>query len=307
MKKITFMLIALITFSVSAQKKKNGTVYVDHPAIDMVESFQNAWVSGDLDKAKSFLAEDFRIFNGVGLNKNAKGWTKTQFVGNMTWWVNNMDYFQIKRSEGAYPDAIEYKEGDQLWVQTWDHLYGVNKNTGAKFDAPVHRLYLISNDNKSIKAVQEYTNEASFINMRDSYAQRENGKIYINHENINTVRKLMYAFAYGDVDKAFSFFTKNATYIDSNESKGMNEEEIRARDAKLLSGWNITSLDESGYPDYLEYDWRDSKVVQSWWNFTMVRQSDDKKVVLPVFYLDDFDNDGKITQRNAYWNATLLK
>jgi len=29
--------------------------------------------------------------------------------------------------------------------------------------------------------------------------------------------------------------------------------------------------------------------------------------VLPVFYLDDFDNDGKITQRNAYWNATLLK
>ena len=127
MKKITFMLIALITFSVSAQKKKNGTVYVDHPAIDMVESFQNAWVSGDLDKAKSFLAEDFRIFNGVGLNKNAKGWTKTQFVGNMTWWVNNMDYFQIKRSEGAYPDAIEYKEGDQLWVQTWDHLYGVNK------------------------------------------------------------------------------------------------------------------------------------------------------------------------------------
>ncbi len=44
MKKITFMLIALITFSVSAQKKKkNGTVYVDHPGIDLVESFQNAW------------------------------------------------------------------------------------------------------------------------------------------------------------------------------------------------------------------------------------------------------------------------
>ena len=37
MKKITFMLIALITFSVSAQKKKNGTVFVDHPGIDLVE------------------------------------------------------------------------------------------------------------------------------------------------------------------------------------------------------------------------------------------------------------------------------
>ena len=40
MKKITFMLIALITFSVSAQKKKNGTVFVEHPGIDLVNSFQ---------------------------------------------------------------------------------------------------------------------------------------------------------------------------------------------------------------------------------------------------------------------------
>ena len=40
MKKITFILIALITFSVSAQKKKkNGTIYIDHPGIDLVESF----------------------------------------------------------------------------------------------------------------------------------------------------------------------------------------------------------------------------------------------------------------------------
>ena len=117
----------------------------------------------------------------------------------------------------------------------------------------------------------------------------------------------MYAFANGDVDKAFTFFHENANYVDINETKGMNEEEIRARDAKLLSGWSITSLDETGYPDYLEYDWREGKVVQSWWNFTMVRQSDGKKVVVPVFYLDDFDNEGKITQRNAYWNASLLK
>ena len=211
----------------------------------------------------------------LDLTKMLKAGTKTQFVGNMTWWVNNMDYFQIKRSEGAYPDAIEYKEGDQLWVQTWDHLYGVNKNTGAKFDAPIHRLYLISNDNKSIKAVQEYTNEASFINMRDSYAQRENGKIYINHENINTVRKLMYAFANGDVDKAFSFFTKNATYIDSNESKGMNEEEIRARDAKLLSGWNITSLDESGYPDYLNM----TGEILKWFNLGGISQWLDNQMI----------------------------
>ena len=38
MKKITFLLITLITFSVSAQKKKkNGTVYIEHPGIDIVD------------------------------------------------------------------------------------------------------------------------------------------------------------------------------------------------------------------------------------------------------------------------------
>jgi hypothetical protein len=87
----------------------------------------------------------------------------------------------------------------------------------------------------------------------------------------------------------------------------MNQEEIRARDEKMLAGWNITGLDESGYPDYLEYDWRDSKVVQSWWRFRLTRASDGKKVVVPVLFMDDFDDDGKIITRYSYWNATLLK
>ena len=62
MKKITFLLITLITFSVSAQKKKkNGTVYIEHPGIDLVESFNTAWVSGEIDKAASMLTEDFKL------------------------------------------------------------------------------------------------------------------------------------------------------------------------------------------------------------------------------------------------------
>ena len=111
MKKITFLLITLITFSVSAQKKKkNGTVYIEHPGIDLVESFNTAWISGEIEKAASMLTEDFRIRNGNSLNKDDKGSTKQQFIGNMTWWYNNMDYLKLTVSEGAYPDAIEYKD-----------------------------------------------------------------------------------------------------------------------------------------------------------------------------------------------------
>ena len=162
MKKITFMLIALVTFSVSAQKKKNGTVYVDHPGIQLVNAFNKAWTSGDIDKAASLLSEDFRIKNGNDTNKDSKGATKSQMIGNMTWWYNNNDYLSLTTSEGTYPDAIEYKEGDQLWVQSWDHLYAVNKQTGVEFDDPIHRLYLLNKDATQILYISEYNNQNTF-------------------------------------------------------------------------------------------------------------------------------------------------
>ena len=306
MKKITFMLVALITFSVSAQKKKNGVIYDKHPGIDLVASFHEAITVGDIDKASLILHDDAKWYDGN--SKDSEYGDKNRVLNNIRWFKNYFDYVSFKDTEGAYPDALEYK-GDGNWVQSWFHVYGIHKNTGVKLDHPVLRIYSLNEDSSKITGIIEYSNKLEFRRIGDARAGNDmkNGTIYMNHEHINSVRKLMYAFANGDVDKAFTFFHENANYVDINETKGMNEEEIRARDAKLLSGWSITSLDETGYPDYLEYDWREGKVVQSWWNFTMVRQSDGKKVVVPVFYLDDFDNDGKITQRNAYWNASVLK
>ena len=307
MKKITFMLVALITFSVSAQKKKkNGNLYIEHPGIDLVESFHKAFVDGDIEKAASFLSEDFRIYNSLTMNKDSKGWGKAAIIANMTSWKNNWEYLSFERSEGSYPDAIEYDKSGN-WVFSWNHLYAINKTTGVKFDSPILRGYVLNESNNKITRIHEYNNSSNFSMVNDSFYERKNGTIYINHEHINTVRKLQYAFANGDVDKAFSFFHENAVFIDINESKNMNQDEIKARDAKMLAGWAIDGLDESGYPDYLEYDWQDSKTVQSWWRFRMSRSSDGKKVVIPVLFIDDFDNDGKIIRRNAYWNASLLK
>ena len=207
MKKITFLLITLITFSVSAQKKKkNGTVYIEHPGIDLVESFNTAWVSGEIDKAASMLTEDFRIRNGNSLNKDDKGSTKQQFIGNMTWWYNNMDYLKLTVSEGAYPDAIEYKDSG-VWIQTWDHLYGVNKTTGAKVDMPVHRLYVVNKDATKIARIFEYNNQNTFRNVRDSYSTRENGKIY---KNISRIKKLPKAKGFSNI--LYPGERKNKTY-----------------------------------------------------------------------------------------------
>ena len=97
MKKIISIYFILLSFNLLAQKEKNGTVYKEHPGIVLVESFHKAIVDGDFEKAASFLDDDFRIKNGVGLNKDAKGFTKQRFMNNMSWWNETFDYFSIKK------------------------------------------------------------------------------------------------------------------------------------------------------------------------------------------------------------------
>ena len=306
MKKITFILIALITFSVSAQKKKkNGVLYDKHPGIDLIASYHDAITKGEVEKAASMLHDDVSWLDGN--TKDNEYGKKDQIVGNISWFKNYFDYVSFNDSEGAYPDMLEYKESGN-WVQSWFNVYGVHKTTGVELDHPVLRLYSLNDDSSQITGIIEYSNKLEFQKIGDSAAgtSRKNGTIYMNHDNINTVRKLQYGYANGDVEKAMSFFHDNAMFNDINESKLMNADEILERDGKIFADWILADLVEVGYPDYIEYDWRDSKVVLSWWNFIMTRKSDGKKVTLPVHFSDRFDNDGKIVWRTSYWNKSLL-
>ena len=75
MRKLIFIMAFMITIGAYSQKEKNGTIYKEHPAIAVVENMQQALVSGDTIALASYLADDFKGFNGVGTNKDAKGWT----------------------------------------------------------------------------------------------------------------------------------------------------------------------------------------------------------------------------------------
>lgn len=308
MKNILYLLSFLFVFSLNAQKNKNGVVFDKHPGIDLVNSFNEAFVAADMDKLNTILHDDFKAYDGLSSNKDQEGTSKQNFMGQSNWWNTNISYLKISNNNPAYPDAVEYKKGDQLWVQTWEKIYGVNNQTGVKFDMPIHRLYRLTKDGKKIISLVDYTDRRNYQRMWDAWPGNDlkNGTIYKNHENINSVRILQYAYANGDVEKAMSYFHENASFNDINESSVMNQEQILERDGKIFAGWNLDSLDEVGYPDYLEYDWRESKVVMSWWNFRMTRKSDGKEVTLPVHFSDRFDNDGKIVWRTSYWNKSLL-
>lgn len=74
----------------------------------------------------------------------------------------------------------------------------------------------------------------------------------------------------------------------------------------MLKNWTIESIDVQGYPDYLEYEMGNPKVVQSWWIIRMARKSDGKKVKLPVMLIHDFNDEGMIIREAGYYSFAAL-
>ncbi len=311
MKRLLLIAMMFLTIATFSQKKKNGTIYSEHPAINTVEDFQQAFISGDADKVMSYLADDFKWWNGTNSNKDAKPRTKEGAGRNATWWKENMAYLSLERSGQAYPDAIEYKDEDQkdvVWVQTWDHLKGVHNETGVKVDMPVHRLYVVNADNK-IQTVIDYSDRTVWGELRESFAPRENGTIYNHHDYINHVRRMVAALENHDMEKFYSFYDEKATFesihmTPDEPSKTLDEDKESMK--SMMDSYDITAIDVEGYPDYLNYGLGNAKVVMSWWKLRMTRKSDKKKIVMPLMLIHNFNDDGKIVRENAYYSQALM-
>lgn len=311
MKKIVlFVMVFSIALTTYSQKKKNGTIYSEHPAIDIAEAFNQAVVSGDVDKVSSYLSEDFKRWNGSSTNPNAKGTDKEQYLKNIKFWNENLSYFSIERMKEAYPDAIEYKDPDEegVWVQTWDIMKGVHTKTGSKINTPLHSLYKFDAKNKIVMII-DYQNDEVFGDQRRSFDVRENGVIYDQHEYINTVKMGFAAFENGDFETAYSFFDADAKFRSSSllpGEKAATLEEFKASNEVFLNNFEVIAIDMNGYPDLLHYDRADTYNVQSWWTFRLIRKADDKKVQLPAFYTHTFNEEGKIINVSSYINMKLL-
>lgn len=296
------------TFIMYSQKEKNGTVYKEHPGIVAVEAMQQAWIKGDSATVATYLADDFKSFDGTSTNVNDKGQDRKTFLTRVANSVKNMSYMSVKRQGGAYPDAIEYKDDDDgLWVQTWDVFRGVHNKTGVKLDQPIHGLYRLNTDNKIVSAIDYSTSFGDEIGA--SYENRKNGTIYNHHESINKVRRMMGAFEHGDLDTAFSFFTENARFSNLDMADGETNTVAEEKEGfkKMFENWTIDGIDVNGYPDYLEYEMGNAKIVQSWWDLRMTRKSDSKKVTLPILLVHNFNDEGMITYEMGYYTAASMQ
>lgn len=309
-KQLLFLALALSTLTMFAQKKTNGSVYIEHPAINAVTEFEKATISGDSSKLAGFLTADFKSYNGTSTAYKDSGMNKAAFLSSALRYKKEVDYFSMDTYPGAYPDAIEYSKDNkdgEVWVQTWVQLKGLHKATGVKLDAASHRLYRLTKDNK-IKSIVNYGNGRVLDEIGLSFSNRTNGKIYNHHDYINTVRKAMYTFEKGDLDKSMSFYSDDAEFTDINLPWGKfyTKAEEKAFLQKFLTDFEIKSIEMIGYPDYLEYEMDNGREVLSWWKYNLVRKSDKKVIVLPIHISNSFDENGKIVAEVAYYSESLL-
>ena len=75
--KIKILLIAFfVTISLNAQKKKNGNIYINHPAIEVIENLHSAMNANDSEALSKIISDDFKGVSGEQMNKDAEPQTR---------------------------------------------------------------------------------------------------------------------------------------------------------------------------------------------------------------------------------------
>ena len=306
--KLTLLTLALCT-GLFAQKKKNGTIYIEHPAIDVVNQMYEAVNTKDSLKLASLIADDFKGYSGDEMNKDAEAATKEEFLQNVSAWQTYNRYFTINQSDNGYPDAVEYKDetfSSVTWVYAWEKMTGVGGTTGVKFSQPRHVQYGVTDKNQIVFA-RIYQNQGPFTESWRSQRELKDGQIYSHHPNINTVRKALHALEFNDMDAYYEAFTDTAQFdglFNDWDNDPLNKEEIKALQKDFLATYTINSFD-CAWIKYYEFD-SQRDYVQSWWRVSLTRKSDKKVTVIPVMFNHRFNDEGKIVRQNELWNQAKL-
>jgi len=307
MKKLfsTFLLLCVL-MGVNAQKNPNGVIYDKHPSIDVVEKFMQAFVKGDAATMTSLTTDDFKAFNAMNTNWDYKGQDLATCIRNAQNYANNYTNFSITKTEGSYPDALEYKK-DGLWVYTFNMFFAINKKSGFKIQSPYDCAFIFNADGTKIRRMNFTMNTAMLVKNAESEQTLTNGILYKNHPNIVKVRKLVANFSLANMDGMFTDFAPNARFNDLNYAYGVSKNiEERKKDlTPFFENIEIIGIDEIGYPDMLDHD-GPSSVVDSWWSMRLRNKKTNKKFKIALVFSHTFNDQGQIQTESAYYNGSQL-
>lgn len=300
---LTLLMLPLILWG---QKNNNGKVFDKHPAIDIVDQFTAAWISGDTEALKTLTGEGFKMGSSMNNNPNYKGGDINNLLGQSTWMSNNFVNISLKDRGQAYSDAIEYKRSG-LFVQTFQEFIAWDKNNGFKIRTPFNATFVFDKKGEKIVRFWWSDNQAAWQKWNLSRQTIKNGTIYKDHPFIGKVRQIWYNLAQGNLDKVWKDFTPNARINDANsidqEAKSLKEHQAYV--GEVFSQFEFVSIDEVGYPDYIDYE-GNGGVVLAWYNMTLKSKKTNKNIVLKFHSQHDFNEEGMIVLETLYYNDRLL-
>ena len=140
-----------------------------------------------------------------------------------------------------------------------------------------------------------------------SFSQEKNGTIYITHPNIDIVKKAMDAYLKKDDATNMQIYSDTAkVWVSGQMEKPIGiKEAIKMWDTDF-DYYDSIKLKPVGYPDYLEYVKDNSKIVQSWWQWSGKSKKTGETVKIDFVQFDDFKN-GKIVFEYSYGDFSKMK
>ena len=307
MKKIIILTLLLIPLSSFTQKNNNGKVYDKHPAIDKVNKFTSAWISGDTETLKNLTGDNFKMGSSMNNNPNYKGGDINNLVGQSRWMSNNFVNISLKDRGQAYSDAIEYKRSG-LFVQTFQEFIAWDKNNGFKIKTPFNATFVFDKKGEKIIRFWWSDNQAVWQKWNLSRQTIKNGTIYKDHPYIGKVRQIWFNLAMGNIDQVWKDFSPNARIYDLNliDKDYNNLTDHQKYVGEVFSKYDFISIDEVGYPDYIDYE-GDGGTVLAWYNMIVKNKKTKENITLKFHSQHDFNEEGIIVTEYLYYNANLLK
>ena len=294
----------IFSVAVFSQKESNGKLYIDHPAIEIVNQFNEAYISGDLDKLKELVTENFQVRTLKDRKSNDINW----ILGTSNYLSKNITDFQIKHYGGSYPDVLEYKKDGVVDVKTYEWLTGYDKNTGLDINMPRYATYRMNAKGDKVAGLWINDDETLWQKNWDAYDTTKNGIIYKDHPLVTKVRLLYQSYKTADVDKIKANYTDNTIFYNVMNS-GIDEfktlEEEFAQFDQYMETFEIMNIRESGFPDVLDYD-GDGAVVISWVEMTFRNRKSGNTNTILQHIQHWFNEDGEIVREDYYFNPAQL-
>ncbi len=145
MKKI-ILSTGLFLFAIAAfsQEEKNGTIYIKHPYIEVVNSTAKAYMAKD-DAANKAIYSDTAKWWVSGMPKSIS------IAEAFKIWRSDFDYYDdIKLTPVGYPDYLHYVDKDYKIVQSWWKWSGKSKKTGEIVTIDCVQFDSFNNDGKIV-------------------------------------------------------------------------------------------------------------------------------------------------------------